>query len=82
MTGNDKGWDSGGQWTTYKGPGLPMEVDTVKKKQRDEGRCFQCDEKGHLSRDCPHKQKREVRAVETTPTELLSKDTKIEEVKE
>ncbi len=46
-----------------------------------EGRCFICCKKGHISKDCLKKiKKTEVCAVETA--EPLSKDTKIEEVKE
>ncbi len=70
-----------GQWMTYGGQGKPMEIDAKKQKQRSEGHCFQCDKKGHLSRDCPHK-KVAVCAVEAAPVEPLSKDTKIEEVKD
>ncbi len=79
--GNDKGRDSGGRWTTPTGTDARMQVDTRKQKQCNKGRCFKCDEKGHLSRDCPTK-KVAVRAIETAPMEPLSKDTKIEEVKE
>lgn len=57
-----------------------MQIDAKKQKQRDEGRCFQCDEKGHLSKDCPHKGEK-VCAVAMAEVPL-SEDTKIEEVKE
>ncbi len=80
-TGNDKGCDSSGRWTTFRGQGKPMDIDARKQKQHSEGRCFRCDKKGHLSRDCPEKGQ-QVCAVEVAPTEPLSKDTKIEEVKE
>ncbi len=56
-------------------------IDAKKQKQRNKGCCFRCDEKGHLSQDCPTK-KVAVCAVEAATTELLSKDTHIEEVKE
>ncbi len=77
----DKGRDAGGRWTTPMGTDAKMQIDARKQKQRNEGHCFKCDEKGHLSRDCPTK-KVAVHAIEVTPTEPLSKDTKIEEVKE
>ncbi len=47
-----------------------------------EGAVLHCDKRGHLSKDCPKPRKVKVRAVEAAPPELLSKDTKIEEVKE
>ncbi len=82
--GGDKACDTQGKWTTYKGLGQPMDVDAreeKKRKQRAEGRCFKCNELGHLSRDCPTK-KVAVRAVDTTPKEPLAESTKVEEVKD
>ncbi len=58
-----------------------MKINTMKQKQQSKGHCFRCDEKGHLSRDCPHK-KVAAHAVTEAPTEPLSANTKIKEVKE
>ena len=59
-----------------------MDIDAKKAKQRAEGKCFRCDEKGHLSRDCPHKgEKREVCALEVVP-EPLAETTEVKGVKE
>ncbi len=80
----DKPRNSQGKWTTYGGPGKPMDVNAreeKKAKQCAEGHCFKCNEPGHLSRNCPTK-KAEVRAVDTTPKEPLAESTKVEEVKE
>ncbi len=71
-SGGDKGHDAQGRWhsvaqKTYGGAGQPMDIDArdeKKQKQRNEGCCFKCTERGHLSRDCPT-QKVAVRAVET-----------------
>ncbi len=65
---------------TFGGQGEPMQINMKRQRQQNEGRCFKCDEKGHLSRDCLCKKK--VRAMEMAPTEPLSADTMIEEVKE
>ncbi len=64
----------------FRGQREPIQINVKKQKQCNEGHCFQCNEKGHLSRDCLHK-KQEVCAVETAKVPL-STDTKIEEVKE
>ncbi len=88
-SGGDKGCDAQGQWhsivqKTYGGAGQPMDIDArdeKKQKQRNEGHCFKCNERGHLSKDCTTK-KVAVHAVEAVPMEPLSEDTKIEAVKE
>ncbi len=88
-SGGNSGWDAQGQWhsvaqKTFGGQGQPMDVDAreeKKQKQRNKGRCFRCNEKGHLSKDCPTK-KVAVHAVEVVPTEPLGENTKIEAVKE
>ncbi len=62
-SGNDKGRDTQGRWhtvtqKTFGRQGQLMDVDAreeKKKKQRNKGHCFKCDERGHLSRDCPTK---------------------------
>ncbi len=80
-TGGDrKNRDSTGKWTTFGGQGRPMDVDRLEHLKK--GLCFNCDERGHLSRDCPKPRKVKVCAVEVAPAEPLSKDTKIEDVKE
>ncbi len=88
-SGRNSGRDAQGRWhsvtqKTFGGQGQPMDVDAreeKKQKQRNEGRCFKCNEKGHLSKDCPTK-KVAVCAVEVVPTEPLSESTKIKAVKE
>ncbi len=88
-SGGNTGRDAQGQWhtvaqKTFGGQGQPMDVDAreeKKRKQHSEGRCFKCNELGHLSRDCPTK-KVAVRAVDTMLKEPLAESTKVEEVKE
>ncbi len=79
VTGENKGHDSAGQWTTYSGQGKPMDMDRLEHLKK--GLCFNCNERGHLSRDCPKPKKVKVHVVEVAPMKPLSKVTKIEEVK-
>ncbi|SJL16488.1 uncharacterized protein ARMOST_20014 [Armillaria ostoyae] len=73
------GRDSAGRWTTHPSQGLPMSIDA--QKLHDEGRCFRCKEKGHLSKDCPKKKEfRDIRSVQATTEPATS--SKVEEVKE
>ncbi len=45
-----------------------MQIDSQQKKLMDEGRCFRCQKKGHLSKDCPEKMTgHQVRAIEAAP---------------
>ncbi|SJL16884.1 uncharacterized protein ARMOST_20414 [Armillaria ostoyae] len=70
------GRDSTGRWTTHPGQGLPMSIDA--QKLCDEGRCFRCKEKGHMSKDCPKKKEfRDIRSVQAT-TEVAT-TSKVEE---
>ncbi|PBL04535.1 hypothetical protein ARMGADRAFT_1070980 [Armillaria gallica] len=83
-SGNQSGWGSGSKMAavktkTYGGMGEPMQID--RKKYMSEGRCFNCDEKGHISKNCPKPKKQMVRAMEVIE-EPKPETTKIEEVKE
>ncbi|SJK98935.1 uncharacterized protein ARMOST_02213 [Armillaria ostoyae] len=67
------GRDTVGRWTTHPSQGLPMSVDA--QKLHDEGRCFRCKEKGHLSKDCPKKKEfRDIRSVQATELAVTTKD--------
>ncbi len=80
-SGDNKGRDAGGRWMTLTSANMRMQVNAKKQKQRDEGRCFRCNERGQLSKDCPTK-KVAVWSMDTEPKEPLAESTHIEEVKE
>ena len=59
--------------TIKKEPGTPLPTNsTVRTNDRSqlmwEGKCFNCHERGHLSIDCPRKQKSDLKELER-PTE-------------
>ncbi|SJL18324.1 uncharacterized protein ARMOST_21910 [Armillaria ostoyae] len=71
------GRDSAGRWTTHPGQGLPMSIDA--QKLRNEGRCFRCKEKGHMSKDCPKKKEfQDIRSVQVTNEPVTG--SKVEEI--
>ncbi len=66
---NDRPRDDRGKWYTPKGADAQMQIDAQHSKLMSEGRCFRCQKKGHLSKDCPNKREgHQVRAIEATPT--------------
>ncbi len=67
---NDRPRDDKGKWYTPKGADAQMQIDAQRSKLMSEGRCFRCQKKGHLLKDCPEKTVgHQVRAVEAAPTE-------------
>ncbi len=67
---NDWPRDDRGKWYTPKGADAQMQIDATCSKLMSEGRCFRCQKKGHLSKDCPEKTAgHQVRAVEAAPME-------------
>ncbi len=67
---NDRPRDDKGKWYTPRGADAQMQIDAQRSKLMAEGRCFRCQKKGHLSKDCPEKMVgHQVRAVEAAPTE-------------
>ncbi len=72
---NDRPCDDRGKWYTPKGTDAQMQIDAQRSKLMSEGRCFRCQKKGHLSKDCPKKTAgHQVRAVEAAPTDSQTKD--------
>ncbi len=61
-----------------------MQIDSQRAKLMSEGRCFRCQKKGHLSKDCPKKTTgHQVRAIEATQSALpVDSQSKVEEVKD
>ncbi len=78
----DKPRDARGQWYTPKGKDTDMQIN--RSKLMSEGRCFRCQKKGHLLKDCPDKKEgHQVRAIEVVPMALpMDSQSKIEEVKD
>ncbi len=67
---NDRPRDDRGKWYMPRGTDAQMQIDAHHSKLMSEGRCFRCQKKGHLSKDCPEKTVgHQVRAVEAAPTE-------------
>ncbi len=67
---NDWPRDDKGKWYTPRGADAQMQVDAQRSKLMSEGRCFRCQKKGHMSKDCPEKTVgHQVRTVEAAPME-------------
>jgi len=50
---------------------VPMDID--QNKHRSETRsCYNCNEKGHISRHCPKPQKQQIWSIESTDLDLKS----------
>ncbi len=69
---------------TPTGADAQMQIDAQRSKLMSEGRCFRCQKKGHLSKDCPEKTAgHQVRAIEADSMELpQDSKSKVEEVKD
>ncbi len=78
---NNQPRDDRGKWYTPKGADTQMQIDAQRSKLMSEGRCFRCQKKGHLSKDCPKKTTgHQVRAIEAAPMELPRDSQTKEEV--
>ncbi len=67
---NDQPGDDRGKWYMPKGADAQMQIDAQRSKLMSEGRCFRCQKKGHLSKDCTEKKEgHQVRAIEAAPME-------------
>ncbi len=67
---NDWLRDDRGKWYMPRGTDAQIQIDVQRSKLMSEGRCFRCQKKGHLSKDCPEKTAgHQVRAVEAAPME-------------
>ncbi len=67
---NDRPRDDKGKWYTPRGADMQMQIDAQRSKLMSKGRCFRCQKKGHLSKDCPEKTAgHQVRAIEAAPME-------------
>ncbi len=67
---NDRPRDDKGKWYTPRGADAQMQINAQRSKLMSEGRCFRCQKKGHLLKDCPEKTAgHQVRAIEAAPTE-------------
>ncbi len=67
---NDRPRNERGKWYTPRGADAQMQIDAQHSRLMAEGKCFRCQKKGHLSKDCPKKTAgHQVRAIEAAPVE-------------
>ena len=73
---SDKGKNGPKRWTfsgAWRDPNT-MDVDAMTLEKQTEmmrkGLCFRCEKPGHLSRDCPEKQKTPTQSASTTPKKM------------
>ncbi len=67
-----------------KGLDAQMQIDAQRSELMSKGRCFRCQKKGHLSKDCPEKTMgHQVRAIEAAPTAPpIDSQSRVEEGKD